>query len=84
MKTYSQVFPNVIQGFGFASREAIFEAREFSKTQQLGCRQDCDTEVEFTNGNKSDQVLLAHILGHSSHEGSRFGVTSFPMCLHIR
>ena len=30
-------FPNFAQGFGFASREAIAEAREFSKTHQVGC-----------------------------------------------
>ena len=39
-------FPNFDQGYGFVSREAISEAREFSKTHQLvGFRQGCDTGV---------------------------------------
>ena len=38
-------FPNFAQGFGFASREAISEAREFSRTHQVGFRQDCETGV---------------------------------------
>ena len=36
-------FQNFSQSFGFASREAISEAREFSKT-----RQGCDTGVVST------------------------------------
>ena len=36
-------FPNFAQGFGFASREAISEARDFSKTHQVRFRQFCDT-----------------------------------------
>ena len=43
-------FPNFAQGFGYASREAIFEASESSKTHQVGFRQGCDTGVVFTNG----------------------------------
>ena len=31
--------------FGFASREAIFETREFSKTHQVGFHQACDRGV---------------------------------------
>ena len=38
-------FPNFAQGFGFATREAISEAREFSKTHQVRFRQFCDTGV---------------------------------------
>ena len=38
-------FPSLAQGFGFACREAISEAREFSKTHQVGFRQRCDTGV---------------------------------------
>ena len=38
-------FQNFEQGFGFASKEAISEAREFSKTRQEGFRQGCDTGV---------------------------------------
>ena len=38
-------FPHFAQGFGFASREAISEAREFSKAHQVGFRQGCDTGV---------------------------------------
>ena len=41
-------FPNFAQGFGFASREAIFEVREFPKTDQVGFRQGCDTGVVIT------------------------------------
>ena len=37
--------PNFDQGFAFVSREAISEAREFSKTYQVGFRQGCDTGV---------------------------------------
>ena len=42
-------FPNFAQGFGFgfAGREAISEAREFSKTHQVGFCQGCDTGVVF-------------------------------------
>ena len=40
-------FPNFVKSFGFASREAIFQAREFSKTHQVGFRQGCDTGVVF-------------------------------------
>ena len=36
---------NFAQGFYFASREAIFEARELKKTHQVGFRQGCDTGV---------------------------------------
>ena len=38
-------FPNFNQGFGFASKEAIFEAREFSQTHQVEFDQGCDTVV---------------------------------------
>ena len=38
-------FPSFAQGFGFAIRKAISEAREFSKIQQMGFRQGCDTGV---------------------------------------
>ena len=38
-------FPSFAQGFGFAIRKAISEAREFSKIQQVGFRQSCDTGV---------------------------------------
>ena len=38
-------FPNFAQGFGCASREAISEAREFSKIYQVGFRKSCDTGV---------------------------------------
>ena len=38
-------FPSFVQGFGFAIRQAIFEAWEFSKIQQVGFRQACDTGV---------------------------------------
>ena len=38
-------FPHFPQGFGFDCREAISEAREFSKTHQVGFRQGCDTGV---------------------------------------
>ena len=40
-------FANFGQGFGFASRETISEAREFSKTLQVGFRQGCDTGVDL-------------------------------------
>ena len=38
-------FPNCTQGFGFTGREAISEARKFSKTHQMGVFQGCDTGV---------------------------------------
>ena len=38
-------FPSFSQGFGFDIRKVISEAREFSKTQQVGFRQGCDTGV---------------------------------------
>ena len=38
----SQDFPNFSQGFGLAS---ISEAREVSKSQQVGFHQGCDTGV---------------------------------------
>ena len=38
-------FPSFSQGFGFAIRKAISEAREFSKIQQVGFHQGCDTGV---------------------------------------
>ena len=45
-------FRNFTQGFGFASREAISEARGFSKTHQVGFRQGWDTGVG-SNGNQA-------------------------------
>ena len=50
-------FPNFAQGFDFASREAISEAREFSKTHQVGFRPGCDTGVEICGKSK---YPLAH------------------------
>ena len=38
-------FPNFAQRFRFASREAISETSELSKTHQVGFRQSCDTGV---------------------------------------
>ena len=38
-------FQNFSQGFSFAGRDAISEARELSKTRQEGFRQGCDTGV---------------------------------------
>ena len=38
-------FPNLAYGVGFSSREAISEVREFSKIDQVGFRQGCDTGV---------------------------------------
>ena len=38
-------FVDFNQGFGFASRESISEARELSTTYQVGFRQGCDTGV---------------------------------------
>ena len=39
------LIPNFAQGFGSAGRKAISEAREFSKTHQVGFDQSCDTGV---------------------------------------
>ena len=50
-------FPNFAQGFGYASGEAIFEAREFSKTRQVGFRQGCDTRV-VTSGKLSGNSIF--------------------------
>ena len=33
------------QGFGFASRQAIFEAMEFQKTHDMGFHRGCDVIV---------------------------------------
>ena len=49
MQPGSADFPNFAEGFGFASREAISEAREFSKTHMMGFRQGHDTEVEWSD-----------------------------------
>ena len=49
-------FQNFEQVFGFASKEAISGAREFSKTRQEGFRQGCDTGVAFNNRTKSDRA----------------------------
>ena len=38
-------FPTFAQGIGFASRNAISEAREFSNTHKVGFSQGCDTGV---------------------------------------
>ena len=40
-------FPNFAQGIGFASKEAISEAREFSKTHKVRFRLGCDTGVVY-------------------------------------
>ena len=36
------IFQNFAQSIGFASKEAISEAREFSKTHQVGFLQGCE------------------------------------------
>ena len=38
-------FQNFVKGFDFAGKEAISEARKFSKTCHEGFRQGCDTGV---------------------------------------
>ena len=40
-------FPNFAQGSGFASREAISEAREFSMPHKDGFRLGCGTGVIY-------------------------------------
>ena len=39
-------FQNFAQGFGFAGREAVFEAKESQKSYQVGFRQGCGTRVD--------------------------------------
>ena len=39
------LFLHFPQSFGFAGKEAISEAREFSNTHQVGFRQGCDTGI---------------------------------------
>ena len=41
------VFPIFAQGFDFASREAISEAREILKTNQVRFLMRCDTGVDI-------------------------------------
>ena len=38
-------FQNFVQGFDFASREAICEAMGFQNIQQVGFHQGCDTAM---------------------------------------
>ena len=47
--------PNFAQGIGFASRKAISETREFSKTHKVRFRQGCDTGVVYI-----DVKILGH------------------------
>ena len=44
-------FQNFAQGFGFADREAISEAMEFSETLWVGFGQGCDIGVAVVNTN---------------------------------
>ena len=53
-------FPSFAQGFGFTIRKAISEAREFSKIQQVGFRQACDTGVG--DNLQADSPIMRKIL----------------------
>ena len=57
-------FQNFAQGFDFASKEAISEAREFSKTHQEGFRQGCYTGVVLT----TEQNQTGHDCQGNEHQ----------------
>ena len=54
--------PTFAQSFGFASKEAISEAREFSKTHQVGFFQGWDIGVDMGN------VCVYHVCDGQSEE----------------
>ena len=54
-------FAKFAQGFGFASREAISEARELSKTQQVGFRQGYDTGLDLCMHHNTINFILIRL-----------------------
>ena len=60
--------------FWFCIKEAIFEAREFQKSNQVGFRQGCDTGVELIN---VSYILLLTFLSDSPTRKDDSGIKFF-------